>query len=338
MEKKNTIIMWTTLSTCLVLAMAHHVDNAANINSIRKSGDSDSLETKPFVKYMIELYNIMFGKNGQPMKGIATMDDDMSCFLPEVSTSNSKSSLTFDIRELKKDEQIIKAYLIFPIEQPASIRSATRLSPVNAADSKDSTPNPLNLSGREWKLTEVTSKVKSWHKRRHKKNTILVGPGNDKNMQASFLVVHSRSNTKSSKVGENQKANLSKRDQRSHYTRSSNSQSCRKEKMVVDVTATGYDKRIISPSIFNAYRCEGTCGPIFSTASKHETWHSRFQALKSASYYNKQDGERVKLPCCTPAEYKATKALMMKYNSRDGKLAAKTETLTDLVVKSCGCF
>ena len=85
MENKNRIIMWMTLSTYLALAIAQHVDNAVNVNSVPKSGsESASLERKPHEKYMIDLYNIMFDKKGKPRKGIATMDDGISCFLPGI--------------------------------------------------------------------------------------------------------------------------------------------------------------------------------------------------------------------------------------------------------------
>ena len=253
-------------------------------------------------------------------------------YFSEVSNSNSKISLTFDIRGLKKDEQIIKAYLIFPIEQPESVRSTTRFSPSDADD--DTPPSPLSLNRDGWKSTDVTDKVKSWHKRRRKENTIHVSPGIDKNMQTPFLVVHSRINTKRTKrsanENENEAGNLSKRDQRFHYTRGSNSQSCRKEKMVIDVKAIGYEKNILSPLKINANRCEGVCGPVYSTASKHETWHSRVQS--SAAFNNIiQDGERVKPPCCSPVEYEPIRVLMVSDN-------VKLETVTDLVVKSCGCF
>ena len=85
MESKNSMIIWMTLSTCLMLAITQHVDDAVNVESIRKSGgDSGSLGSRPSEKYMADLYNIMFDKEGHPRKGIATEADEISCFLPGI--------------------------------------------------------------------------------------------------------------------------------------------------------------------------------------------------------------------------------------------------------------
>ena len=75
--------MWTILSTCFALAVVQLVDAAAIVDNVQKSEDGRrSLSSRPFEKYMIDLYNIMFDKEGQPRKGIATMDDEVRCFLP----------------------------------------------------------------------------------------------------------------------------------------------------------------------------------------------------------------------------------------------------------------
>ena len=273
----------------------------------------------------------------------------MLFYFSEISNSKSKISLTFDIREIKKNEQITNAYLIFPKESSESDLKPTGFARVDAADISDSATSPLNLNLGGWKSNDVTSKIKTWHKRRRKENTIhldrkdheydVFSSGLDKTLKAPFLVVHSKSSIKQAKrnsyEAENIDVNPSTLNQGSHYKRGSNSQSCRREKMEIDTSILGWDKFIIAPKILRAFRCVGTCGPIFSTASKHQTWHSRVQAL-SAAIGIKQDGKRIEPPCCIPLEYETLYMLMIR--NVDGKSLIKKEEITDLTVKSCGCF
>ena len=70
MENKNRLIMWSTLSALLVLVLHQNVDAAP-------------VKNRPFEKYMLDLYNALVDEEGQPRKGIFTMDDNIRCFLSD---------------------------------------------------------------------------------------------------------------------------------------------------------------------------------------------------------------------------------------------------------------
>jgi len=334
-NNNDRLIMWTTLSVLLVLTLVQHVDAAP-------------VENRPFEKYMLDLYNAFVDKDGLPKKGIATMDDNVRCFLPGnpgASSSKSRISLNFDIREVPKDEQVIKAALIDPNAQQASARTPTRFSPVNGADSKDSTPNLLNLSGSGWKSTDVTSKAKTWHKQRHKKNTIhldRIGNEDDifsrnlhKILQAPFLVVHSRSNIEHAKRNEDEDetASLSKPSHRSHYMRSSDSRSCRIEKLEIEMSKIGWERSILAPSKINVNRCEGDCGsPVGGGGNR--TWNAILRGVMAGTR-TKQDGKLINPPCCAPVDF--THETMLKIRPSESSALIELKTFRNVVAKSCGC-
>ena len=268
-------------------------------------------------------------------------------YFSEASRSSSKISLSFDIREIQKDEKIIKASLIDPKSRKASVRTPTRFYPVSAADSKDSVQDLLNLSGGGWKSTDVTNKVKTWHKRRHKENTIHVyreGQEDDissrnlhKILQAPFLVVHSRTNIKHAKSSqhedENEAASLSKPDQRFHYPRSSSSQSCRMKKLEFKTSEIGWERSILANSNLKVNRCEGVCDARIG-GNKNKTWNARFRAIL-ASMEKTEDGKPITLPCCAPVDFTPVKLLSIK--DVEGRKVTELKTFPNMVVKSCGC-
>jgi len=357
MENKKRVVMWTTFSAVFVLAVVQHVDAAVIMNNVRKSGDNGVSHGKRlFVpKYMIDLYNIVVDKHGNRRKGISTMADKIKCFLPGASSNISKNFLTFDIRDVKRDEQIIKAYLVLFKMRPASVSKPTGFFRVDVVDNSDghvAATRLLNLRGGGWKSFDLTSTVNAWHKRRYKENAIHVdvkGYQNGENgvffsrnsniEQGPFLVLHSRSNvnhvTRSANRAQNPTAKLSKPGRGSRYKRGSNRHPCRRKSMIVDTTKIGWDSYVLSPRIFDAYRCEGKCGAYSSQATNTQTNHAVLQAIL-AQLGTVQDGKPIKAPCCAPSAFE-NKTLLL-FRKVKGQDVIGLEDFTDMVVKSCACL
>ena len=269
-------------------------------------------------------------------------------YFSEISNSKSKISLKFDIREVKKNEQVTNAYLIFPKQSSASDRKPTGFVRDDAAAISDSSTSPLNLNLGGWKSNDVTSKVKTWHKRRRKENTIYIdrkGYEDDifsrnlqQILQAPFLVVHSKSSTKQAKrspyEAENINVNPSIADQGSRYKRGSSSQFCRREKMNVKMSKLGWERFILAPDEFNAFRCEGKCGAFPLHNAKNHTWHTSLQGL-AATLGLKQDGKPIEPPCCAPVEFTAVKYLALR--KVKGQYVIEMKTFPNMVARSCAC-
>ena len=174
----------------------------------------------------------------------------------------------------------------------------------------------LNRHGGGWKSFELTNAVKRWHKERYNGYTIhidvkghqndIVFTGANKIEQMPFLVVHSKSNNGKVKgkdgTAVNFAAKLPKPDRGLRYKRGSNGHPCKRKSMIVDVNKIGWDRYVIAPRTFDAYRCEGKCRAYSSQAAKTPTNHAVLQAIL-AQLGAVQDGKPIRPPCCAPSQF-----------------------------------
>ncbi|XP_075711515.1 nodal homolog 3-A-like [Rhinoderma darwinii] len=100
--------------------------------------------------------------------------------------------------------------------------------------------------------------------------------------------------------------------------------SCRKVDMVVDFKEIGWDKWVVYPKIYNAYRCEGTCqSPLMKTSKT--TNHDYIK-----SFIKLKDSERMECASCVPLNMEP---LSMMFHE-DKHLVVRHHD--DMIIEECG--
>ncbi|KAM8972438.1 nodal homolog [Pelodytes ibericus] len=100
---------------------------------------------------------------------------------------------------------------------------------------------------------------------------------------------------------------------------------CRKVDMIVDFHNIGWDRWIVYPKKYNAYRCEGAC-PIPLNETFQPTNHAYMKSVVKLHH-----PERVECPACIPV--KMSPLSMLYYEGSDVMLRHHE----DMIVEECGC-
>ena len=116
--------------------------------------------------------------------------------------------------------------------------------------------------------------------------------------------------------------------------RSSTESGCNRVDMVVDIEKIKWDRWILQPRTFNAYRCKGTCGVYSSSQTQHQTNHATVQAILHEM--NSEAGTAIDPPCCAPRTLGSLTLLI--YEVVGGSVVVKLRNLDNMVVKTCGCM
>ena len=109
---------------------------------------------------------------------------------------------------------------------------------------------------------------------------------------------------------------------------------CRRVDMKVDIEKINWDRWILQPRVFNAYRCVGECGVFSSKQSKHQTNHATVQAILSETQSSSNSG--VNSPCCAPKELDSMTMLLFERTA--GSVLVKLQTMGDIRVRTCACL
>jgi len=100
---------------------------------------------------------------------------------------------------------------------------------------------------------------------------------------------------------------------------------CRRVPFELNFANLGWDKWIIKPVRFNAYRCEGSCSnPRY--AESRPTNHAFMQGLLS-----QLDGSTVPEPCCVPVKFRPLSMLYFESG------VVRHRLHENMVVTECGC-
>lgn len=274
-----------------------------------------------------------------------------------------KNTMSFDVRDIGFDEEISRAELnLFKLRSKLSKGpTSRRFVPVEVLDAKNGEKAAVRLLstyGGGWKSFDMTQTVKKWHRRRNELNGIsirvegkLIGNrsisfGNHESMEHKpFLIVYTRSNKRHMGLRNDKEAQelfagksvipVQKPERRSRNTRGSNAHPCKRKSMIVDTKLIGWDRHILAPRTFDAYRCEGKCRSYASQAVTKQTNHAVLQAILS-QLGTKYNGRPVKAPCCAPSQFES-KTLLLRRDIK-GQAVIGLEEFTDMVVKSCACL
>lgn len=259
--------------------------------------------------------------------------------------------LTFDIRDVGRDEAVIKAQLNLFKLRPRSGQNSPGFFQVDVIDNTNGqiiTARMLNCRGGGWKSFDLTNAVKRWHIQQRNDYTIRVrvrGHGNNigfargNNIERlPFLVVYSKAE---STIGvdtvnsESITSRLPKPERGPRNKRGSNGHPCKRKSMLVDTAQIGWDGYVLAPRIFDVYRCEGKCRAYSSQAVKKQTNHALLQAML-AQLGTKANGRPIRPPCCAPSQFESK--MLLIHRKVDGRATIGLEEFNDMVVKSCACL
>ncbi|XP_013396302.1 univin [Lingula anatina] len=101
---------------------------------------------------------------------------------------------------------------------------------------------------------------------------------------------------------------------------------CRRHALFIDFKDVGWAKWIISPVVYQAYRCQGDC-PFPLNEHLNGTNHAIIQNLVNSMYPS-----TVPRACCAPTHLSAMS--MLYFDNHDNVVLRKYE---DMIVDSCGC-
>ena len=258
--------------------------------------------------------------------------------------------LTFDVRDIGKDETIIKAHLNLFKLRKLSGQGSGGFFQVNVVENERLLAvRILNSRGGGWKSFDLTTAVRRWHKQGQRDYSIRIQTkghrsaiefaGGNNIERLPFLVVYSKSSNEKSKGASNSVESITsilpKPERGPRNKRGSNGHACKRKSMIVDTNKIGWDRYVLAPRIFDAYRCEGKCRAYSSQAVKKQTNHAVLQAIL-AQLGTKYNGRPLKPPCCAPSEFES-KTLLLNRNVK-GQSVIGLEEFTDMVVKSCACL
>ena len=152
----------------------------------------------------------------------------------------------------------------------------------------------------------------------------------------AILVVYSHdklSNRKPLNTSVNGDAGQDNKLTHSRKARGLTESGCRRVDMMVDIEKINWDRWILQPKVFNAYRCLGDCG-VFSQKNKEQTNHATVQAILSET--QSQTNRDVNAPCCAPKELESM--AMLIFEQVGGSFLLKLQTLDNIRVKKCACL
>lgn len=272
-------------------------------------------------------------------------------FISASASNFSENVLTFDIRDIGRDERIVKAHLdVFKL-RPLTYQSPTGLFQVDVIDKRNGAvvaARILNARGGGWRSFDLTDTLKRWHIQQLKDYTVHVRVRGSQNNfhfagvnsieRRPFLVVHSQSSNWNEGTNSNDPSiseRLPKPERSPRNKRGSNGHPCKRKSMIVDTTKIGWNVYVLAPRIFDAYRCEGKCRAYSSQAVKKQTNHAVLQAILS-QLGTKYNGRPIRPPCCAPSQFE-DKTLLLHRNI-NGQSIIGLEVFKDMVVKSCACL
>ena len=215
------------------------------------------------------------------------------------------------------------------------------------------TSKDLSCGGSDWHSFDVTDTVKKWvsnptsnkgFKVMVKRLLVPDDPScdikfatNQHGAKEPILVVYSgdgkqgnKSTTVNINLTKNKNAKLSNRRKK----RLSTVSGCNKVDMWVDVEKISWDRWILQPKVFNAFRCSGSCAVYSSQQSESQTNHATVQAI--VSEIQPTSGTKISSPCCAPKELDSMS--MLFYERTGTSFVVKLQTLDEMIVRSCACL
>lgn len=213
----------------------------------------------------------------------------------------------------------------------------------------------VKMKGKCWRTFDVTAAVRLWQQRRTRgmRHLILQQKGYDSLNVDAFLRLHSEDSPGNRPVlivysgkaiqlpsgsGRHRRDTQDAGDTSSGYNKSdpikdNKHLDCARREFEIDFKKSGWDKWIISPLRYKAYRCAGACHfPIHP--SIRSTLHARLEA--SVTHRNQQTGIVDHLegsgPCCVPTLHSSITLLV--HTSSGGSLRHIAQKM---VAERCGC-
>ena len=282
-------------------------------------------------------------------------------FTAQQSTSSPDMEFYFNVADIAKTEIIHRAELrIYQVKSHVFIRSSSGgyrhpfylIEVRQIGTDKLLGSKMLSSRGFGWHTIDLKHAVKEWVTKpdTNKGFKIIIKgmnpaaskPGiqfimNRNDHREAILVVYSddkQSKRKASNATDSattvQENNLLNRRRSRHVLESG----CRRVDMMVDIAKINWDRWILQPRFFNAYRCSGECGTFSSQQRKHQTNHATVQAILSET--QSRSSRDVKSPCCAPKELESM--AMLLFEQVGGSVLLKLQTLDDIIVKSCACL
>lgn len=220
----------------------------------------------------------------------------------------------------------------------------------------------LKFRGKCWHTFNVTGAVRSWQERSRRglRHLIIQQRGYDGLTANDFLYLQGAGdpgNLPVLVIYSGKKVNLPRLSTRSRHRRSTSGElskskdgqvisakgdpvitnnqhlDCARRDFEIDFAKSGWNKWIISPRKYNAFRCAGACKYPIPDGIR-SSLHARLEA--SAVYYNELNGNFDHLegsgPCCVPTHHSPTTIL---FHTMDG--GVMLHVASKMVAERCGC-